>query len=79
MLILTRRVGQSLLMMPDQKLDLATPVGELFVSGPIRVLVAQVSGARVKFMIDADQRLLILREELHRRREAPKSAGNACL
>jgi sRNA-binding carbon storage regulator CsrA len=64
MLILTRRVSQSFLIMPHPGLDLATPVGDLFANGPIEVAVTQVSGARVKFSVTADQRLLILREEL---------------
>lgn len=67
MLILTRRVSQSFVIMPHPRLDPATPIGELFVNGPIEVSVTQVSGARVKFSVTADQRLLILREELQRR------------
>ena len=65
MLILTRRAHQSFLMMPHPKLDLATPVGEFFAQGPVDILVGQVNGARVKLMIEADPRLLILRKELY--------------
>jgi sRNA-binding carbon storage regulator CsrA len=64
MLIITRRVSQSFIIVPDPGLDPATPIGELFQQGPIKVLVAQVHGTRVKLSIDADERLLILREEL---------------
>lgn len=66
MLIITRRVSQSFLILPEPGLDPATPVGELFCQGPIEVAVAQVSGSRVRIRIAADQRLLILREELRR-------------
>jgi sRNA-binding carbon storage regulator CsrA len=66
MLILTRRVSQSFLIMPHPRLDLSIPIGEFFASGPIEVAVTQVSGARVKFSVVADQRLLILRDELRR-------------
>ena len=67
MLILTRRVGESFVILPAPGLDLSTPVGALFGHGPIQVGVAQVAGARVKFSVVADERLLILREELRRR------------
>jgi sRNA-binding carbon storage regulator CsrA len=67
MLILTRRVGESFIILPGAELDPATPVGDLFQHGPIQVGVAQISGVRVKFSVAADERLLILREELRRR------------
>jgi sRNA-binding carbon storage regulator CsrA len=69
MLMLTRRVGESFVILPTPGLDLTTPVGALFRSGPIHIAVAQVAGARVKFGVAADDRLLILREELRRRVE----------
>ena len=65
MLIITRRVSQSFVIVPDPGLDPATPIGELFHARPIGVLIAQVVGARVKLSITADQRLLILRQELY--------------
>jgi sRNA-binding carbon storage regulator CsrA len=67
MLILTRRVSQSFFIMPHPTLDPATPIAELFINGPIEVSVEQVSGARVKFGVAADQRLLILRNELRQK------------
>jgi sRNA-binding carbon storage regulator CsrA len=66
MLILTRRVGQSFIILPAPGLNLATTVGELFSTGPIEVAVTQVSGMRVRISVAADQRLLILRAELRR-------------
>lgn len=67
MLILTRRVSQSILILPGPGLDLATPVRELFHRGPIEVAVAQVAGTRVRIRVAADERLLILRDELRHR------------
>ena len=67
MLILTRRVGESFVILPAAGLDLTTPVGALFGHGPIQIGVAQISGVRVKFSVAADERLLILREELRHR------------
>ena len=67
MLILTRRVGESFVILPTPGLDLATPVGALFERGPIQIAVAQVAGVRVKFGVAADERLLVLRNELRYR------------
>jgi sRNA-binding carbon storage regulator CsrA len=67
MLILTRRAGESFVILPATGLDPATPVGALFEHGPIEVFVTQVVGARVKLSIAADERLLILRRELRQR------------
>ena len=64
MLIITRRVSQSFIILPDPGLDPATRIGELFQKQPIEVLIARVSGTRVKLSISADERLLVLREEL---------------
>ena len=44
MLMLTRRSGQSIRLAPDPALDPATPVGEFFRDGPIRVHVGHVDG-----------------------------------
>ncbi len=64
MLILTRRVGQSLIIGPGAGLDPSMSVGELFRQGPIEVVVSSMNGSRVKLSIVADRRLLILRDEL---------------
>lgn len=64
MLILTRKPGQLLTIGPDPSLDPATPVHELFLDGPIVLLVAGVRGSVVKLGIRAHPRLTILREEL---------------
>ncbi|MCK7580730.1 MAG: carbon storage regulator [Chromatiales bacterium] len=64
MLILTRKPGQALTIRPDQNLDLTMPIEQLFADGPIRVLVAGVSGPQVRLGVAADSRLTILRDEL---------------
>ena len=51
MLVLTRRVSQSFIIVPNPKLDLATPVGAFFQDGPIEILISAVQGARVKLNV----------------------------
>ena len=65
MLILTRRIGQRLLIEPLHGLDPATPVGELFREGPIVITVCRVDCQQVRLGIDADANLLVVRQELH--------------
>jgi sRNA-binding carbon storage regulator CsrA len=64
MLVLTRKPGQLIRIGPGPALDPATPVGELFIPGPIEVMVQRVSGMQVRLGIFAPQRLIILRDEL---------------
>jgi sRNA-binding carbon storage regulator CsrA len=64
MLMLTRRSGQSIRLAPDPALDPATPVGEFFRDGPIRVHVGHVDGNRVHIGIEAHPGIVILRDEL---------------
>ncbi len=64
MLILTRKPGQIIKIQPAADLPLTTPVGALFADGPIQLLVQRVQGQQVRPGIQADDRFLILREEL---------------
>jgi sRNA-binding carbon storage regulator CsrA len=64
MLILTRKPGQALTIRPDRNLDPTMPVEQLFADGPIRVMVAGISGPQVRLGVAADARLTILRDEL---------------
>ncbi len=68
MLILTRRINQSFMIIPHPDLDLATPIGELFKNGPIQVGVTRVTGFRVRLSVTADHGFLVLREELFQSR-----------
>ena len=63
MLILTRRSGQMLTIHPQETLDLATPIGDLFRAGPIEVIVSRIDGDKVRIGINAHPDLLIARSE----------------
>ncbi len=67
MLALTLKDGQSVRIFPDEDLDPATPVGELFRDGAIEVTVVRREGNRVQLAFQAPRELLILRAELPRR------------
>lgn len=64
MLVLTRKPGQVLQINLREGVDPNTPIGELFAQGSIEVMVTAINGDQVKLGIRADQRFLILREEL---------------
>lgn len=66
MLILTRKPGQVLRIVPHESLDLSMPISVLFEPGPIEVLVARIMGAQVRLGVTAHPGLLILREEIAR-------------
>ena len=65
MLILTRRPGELITIRHNLSLDPATPVGELFLDGPIEIAIVRINGSQVSIGIQADPRLHILRGELH--------------
>lgn len=48
MLFITRRIGEILYIEPDPKTDPATPIGEVFASGRIEVVVVQIRGSQVR-------------------------------
>jgi sRNA-binding carbon storage regulator CsrA len=64
MLILTRKPGQRIRIVPDPNLDPQTPIAQLFRDGPIEVTIGGIHQRQVKLGIQADARLLILRDEL---------------
>lgn len=72
MLVLTRRPGESIRIITSKSLDPRTTIGELFADGPIEVHVSSVAGERVRIGIEADDRLVILRNDLEEREE-PRS------
>jgi len=76
MLILTRRVGQRIIIDLDETVDPNTPAGELFAGGPVQIVVTQVQGAQVKLGITAHPHLSILRDELFHHPEK-KTSGRA--
>ena len=64
MLILTRRSGQSIRLMPDPGLDPATPIGDLFRGGPIQIYVWYMDEDRLLPGIEAPAKIVVLRDEL---------------
>ena len=64
MLVLTRKPGQSIKIQLDEALPWKTPVGKLFVDGPIEIIVTQINRNQVKLGIIAHPDLKILRNEL---------------
>ncbi|MHB1529164.1 MAG: carbon storage regulator [Acidiferrobacteraceae bacterium] len=67
MLVLTRRVGESLRIYLDDNIDLTMPVGQLFADGPIEVMVVRCSGSQVKIGVAARSEFIVLRSELDRK------------
>lgn len=67
MLVLKRKSGERIRIEPDPRLSPATPIGELFRDGAIEIVVSDVNAMYVKIGIDADPRLLILRDELQQK------------
>lgn len=68
MLVLTRRPGELIRISPSKSLDPGTTVEKLFADGPIEVHVDSIAGERVRIGIKADDRLVILRNELGERK-----------
>lgn len=64
MLVLTRRSGQSIRLAPDPALDPATPIGELFRDGPIRIYIVGIAENRLRVGIEAHPRIEVVRDEL---------------
>jgi hypothetical protein len=50
--------------MPYPELDPATPVGELFKTGPIQISILDIGTTRMRIGIDAPPGIIVLREEL---------------
>jgi sRNA-binding carbon storage regulator CsrA len=64
MLVLTRRVGESVLIFPSEQLDPSTPISTLFEDGPIQLTLTRVSGNQARLGIVAPMTLTIAREEV---------------
>lgn len=65
MLVLTRKVGESVKLDLKTSVDRLLAVGELFADGPIEVVLLGVARRQVKVGIQASPHVLILREELY--------------
>ena len=62
MLVLTRRVGETLFIDLSDAVDPSTPVGELFIDGPVEVAVLDVNGSQVKVGVEAPEDVHVVRE-----------------
>ena len=63
MVILTRKVGQAIRIVPDADLDPATPIGELFIDGPISVILAGTREGQARMVVYSDSRFLVAEDE----------------
>lgn len=64
MLVLTRRVGESVLIYPSDEISPDTLVSELFASGPIQLTLTRINGNQARIGIVAPDELIIAREEV---------------
>ncbi len=64
MLVLTRRVGESVYIFPSEDVTPDTLASELFVDGPIQLTLTRVNGNQARIGIVAPQELTIAREEV---------------
>jgi sRNA-binding carbon storage regulator CsrA len=64
MLVLTRRVGESIFIFPSSDVSPDTPVGDLFKDGPIQLTLTRINGNQARLGIVAPDSLTIAREEV---------------
>ena len=64
MLVLSRRIEESLIVQPAEDIDPAMTVAELFQNGPVVFHVLATNGNQVRLGIEAPKELNIARNEL---------------
>lgn len=64
MLVLTRRVGETVFLFPSDELDPNTPISELFKNGPVEITLTRVNGNQARLGIVAPREFTIAREEV---------------
>lgn len=64
MLVLTRKINDSIVVRPDAGLDPNTTIGELFRDGPLVIHVVGIDGRQAKIGIEAPLTLDVARSEL---------------
>jgi hypothetical protein len=67
MYFMSRKVGQLIRVRPSSLVDPSTPVGELF-KKPIGLLLYHSSDEGARFVVYADDRMLVIEDELVRER-----------
>ncbi len=68
MLILTRCRGEAIRLLPHPGLNPATPIGELFKNGPIRIVIVDIGPNRMQIGIEANPGFTVIRDELSPRK-----------
>lgn len=63
MVIISRKVGQAVRIVPDADLDPATPIGELFIDGPISVILAGAGKGQARMVVYSDSRFFVAEDE----------------
>lgn len=63
MQFMLREIGQAISIQPAADLDPATPVGELFVNGPISVVLVALEPGTGRFAVYGDRRFAIVPDE----------------
>ena len=64
MLVLSRRIEESLIVQPAEDIDPAMTVAELFQNGPVVLHVLATNGNQVRLGVEAPKELNIVRNEL---------------
>ncbi len=64
MLVLTRRIGESIYIFPTAELSPDTPISELFRDGNIQLTLTRINGNQARIGIVAPATLTIAREEV---------------
>ena len=64
MLVLTRRVGESVFIFPARELPPDMLVSQLFGDGPIQLTLTRINGNQARIGIVAPENLTIAREEV---------------
>ncbi|MFQ5643737.1 MAG: carbon storage regulator [Thiogranum sp.] len=64
MLVLTRRVGETIYIFPSSELPPDTPISALFKDGPIELTLTRINGNQARIGIVAPPTLTIAREEV---------------
>jgi sRNA-binding carbon storage regulator CsrA len=64
MLVLTRRIGESVYIFPSDELDPKMAISDLFREGPIKITLTRVNGNQSRLGIIAPETLTIAREEV---------------
>jgi sRNA-binding carbon storage regulator CsrA len=64
MLVLTRRVGESIFIFPSADLSPDTPIRDLFKDGAIQLTLTRINGNQARLGIVAPDSLTIAREEV---------------